>query len=402
MLFARTDIAYRPKPKPPVLLSMATLQQSNLQEPVLDKIFDVPLPESFLQGCLVQALSPEELAEKLANLEQPPCLKARIVGPANAPVILALGGISANRNPVDFENGSGQNALGWWRELFGVGCAIDTRAYRVLSFDFFPSDEWAKAFESRVTPELQAKAAKLVCEWIGVEILHAFIGASYGGMVGLHFAALFPNTLERLIVACAAHRPHPMGTAWRSIQRKMVRFGLDNGQPHQGLALARELGMTTYRTSQEFGQRFEKSEKIEKTEKRDNHPSLNGHPQQLIPEGSPPVLSYGVESYLEQRGQEFIHRMSPERYLCLSESIDLNDVNPQQIQVPVTLIGCRQDQLVPIEEMQSLQAQLSGPKTLHAFDSIYGHDAFLKEPKVLGHIFTQSLSHRLNPFPQAI
>ncbi|MBY0404581.1 MAG: alpha/beta fold hydrolase, partial [Cyanobacteria bacterium] len=291
---------------------------------------------------------------------------------------------------------------GWWRELFGPGCAIETRAYRVLSFDFFPSDEWAQVFQSRVTPELQAKAAKLVCEWIGVETLHAFIGASYGGMVGLHFAALFPNTLERLIVACAAHRPHPMGTAWRSIQRKMVRFGLDNGQPHQGLALARELGMTTYRTSQEFGQRFEKSEN------KDNLSSLKGHPQDLFPETSSPVLSYGVESYLEQRGQEFIHRMSPERYLCLSESIDLNDVNPQQIQVPVTLIGCRQDQLVPIEEMQTLQAQLSGPNTLHAFDSIYGHDAFLKEPKILGTIFTQSLSHPLKtlpqvkPFPQAV
>lgn len=338
MFLTRTDVGCRTK----------TAQKTESLAPVyygphVDLDLDIPLPESMLLDYGI--------------LKQSPAIRARIVGPQHAPAVFVLGGISANRNPADRVDGT----RGWWRELIGQGCAVDTRNFRVVSFDFFPSDELAQEAIQTITPNDQARLANLVCEALGIEKLHTFIGASYGGMVGLGFALLFPQKLERLVVACAAHRPHPMGTAWRSIQRKIVRFGIESGQPQKGISLARELGMTTYRTSKEFGERFDRTIQHEESG----------------------VYRFDVEHYLEHHGQEFVGRMTPERYLRLSESIDLHAVDPQHIQVPVTLIACRQDQLVPVEEVRLLHQQLAHPATRYEFDSVYGHDAFLKETQVI-------------------
>jgi homoserine O-acetyltransferase len=54
-------------------------------------------------------------------------------------------------------------------------------------------------------------------------------------------------------------------------------------------------------------------------------------------------------------------------------------VDPAQVRTPATLIGVREDQLVPFHDMQSLAARLAGPSRLIELNSIFGHDAFLKE-----------------------
>ena len=319
-----------------------------------DLELSVPLPAQFEWG--------------QQGLRQDTVIQARLVGPQHAPVILVLGGISANRHVCDL-SGPGNRQTGWWQGVTGPDCPIDTRRFRVLSFDFLPGDFLSDEGSSLepdlcVTPGDQARIAAFLCDYLRIEKLHAFVGASYGGMIALNFARLFPEKLERLVILCAAHRVHPMGVAWRSIQRKIVQLGLDTQQPERALSLARELGMTTYRTSQEFGSRF-----------------LNHH---------------DVQSYLENRGQEFIGKMSPARYLALSKSIDQHQVDPAEVQVPTTVIGFRQDQLVPVEDLRLLGQQL--PQLAHYFeaDSIYGHDAFLKEIPFLSDCLQQALNSALN------
>lgn len=287
-------------------------------------------------------------------------VKARLVGPKDAPVILALGGISANRHVCDSLSGE----AGWWQDFAGPGRVLDTQRYRILSFDFFPGDEHLGQAPVRITPQDQARIASVILNYFGLRKLHAFFGASYGGMVALSFAQLFPERVNCVAIVCAAHRPHPMGTAWRSIQRKIVRFGLETGQTDRGLSLARELGMTTYRTAGEFGARFAEE---------------------------------NVEAYLENRGQAFLGRMSPARYLSLSESIDLHAVDPGAIPVPVTLVGFTYDQLVPIAEVRALHAQLPNAIGCYEHDSIYGHDAFLKEIDFLTDIFRRVLTRENAP-----
>src|SRR5690349_16668649 len=56
-----------------------------------------------------------------------------LVGPADAPVVVALGGISASRH-VTSTNANA--APGWWEDIAGPGRAIDTTRVRVLGIDY--------------------------------------------------------------------------------------------------------------------------------------------------------------------------------------------------------------------------------------------------------------------------
>jgi homoserine O-acetyltransferase len=206
-------------------------------------------------------------------------------------------------------------------------------------------------------------------EALGIGRVHAFIGSSYGAMVALAFAARHPYALGRLVLLAGAHRPHPLATAQRSVQRGIVRLGQASGQSDQALALARQLAMTTYRGSEEFARRFT-----------------------AAPEYRDGRFHFPVEDYLEHAGRRFVERFDVERFLALSESIDLHDVTPEQVAAPATLIGFPSDRLVPLADLCELQRRLHGPATLEVVESPYGHDAFLKETDRLAPLLRDALA----------
>ena len=90
-----------------------------------------------------------------------------------------------------------------------------------------------------------------------------------------------------------------------------------------------------------------------------------------------------MEAYLNARGEDFAERFPPETFLCLSQAIDLHRIDPALVQVPTTLVGVTSDQLVPISQMRELSERITAPCNLFELDSIYGHDAFLKEVEAL-------------------
>ncbi|MGH7736125.1 MAG: alpha/beta fold hydrolase, partial [Gemmatimonadales bacterium] len=132
----------------------------------------------------------------------------RIVGTEGAPVVIALGGISAGRNVTALPDGT----PGWWDAFVGPGKPIDTTRYRVLCVD------WLDA-PSPISTEPQADAIVELLDHLRIDRLHAFIGSSYGGMVGLVFCVRHPARLTRHICISAAHESHPMATALRALQR---------------------------------------------------------------------------------------------------------------------------------------------------------------------------------------
>jgi homoserine O-acetyltransferase len=160
-----------------------------------------------------------------------------------------------------------------------------------------------------------------------------------------------------------------MSTAWRSVQRAIVRHAAEKGEGAEGLRLARALAMATYRSSEEFAQRFSRE------------------PQRV--DGK---FQFPVESYLLSRGDAYAATYIPEAFVCLSESIDLHRIDPSKVAVPVTLVGIREDQLVPISDMRELAKALGGPSELIELSSLYGHDAFLKEGAALKTVFSKALT----------
>jgi homoserine O-acetyltransferase len=101
---------------------------------------------------------------------------------------------------------------------------------------------------------------------------------------------------------------------------------------------------------------------------------------------------FPVEDYLEQAGRQFVARFDIDRYLALSESIDLHDVRPEQVPTRTTLIGTPSDRLVPLADLCELQRRLQGPASLEVIDSPYGHDAFLKESDRLAPLLREALA----------
>ena len=279
----------------------------------------------------------------------------RVYGPSsknkkNAPIIVIMGGISATRFIAD----GGRLGRGWWSTLVRDGGPIDTEKFQVIGLDFAPAVESDNRPDCITTFD-QAARLKALLDDQGIKKVAAIIGSSYGGMTALAFAQAYPERVGKLCVIGAAHKPYPIGVAWRGIQRRAVRLGIEAGRPKEGMKLARELAMTTYRTAEEFADRFDLEETATSPSKFD------------------------ICDYLGSRGDAFAELMDAQRFLALSESIDLHRVEPETIITPTLLMSAISDQLAPLTDMRELRDRLGGPSELFTFTSLFGHDAFLKE-----------------------
>jgi homoserine O-acetyltransferase len=241
----------------------------------------------------------------------------------------------------------------------------------VLGVDFTDGGRARDGRPARaVTTHDQARAIARALDAIGVDQAHAIVGASYGGMVALAFAELYPHRLERLVVISAPHEPHPMSTALRAVQRQIVELGLSTGETRRAMTIARGLAMTTYRSREEFAERF------------DTAPAEQG----------PGRATFPVEAYLRTHGERFAARWTAERFLALSLSIDLHRVDPRAIRTPTIVVAAEGDAIVPRAQLEALVSQLAGPAQLVDLASTRGHDAFLTEPDALGRILGRALS----------
>lgn len=342
------------------MTTMAFDAETTTLEPLCQEPADVRSPSDGARDLFVAIPAGFRLSsgERLGQ----PVVSARLHGRADGPLVVVAGGISSGR----FVHRTETNGLGWWYGAVAEAGPIDLKACRVLALDFAP--EAAEGAEPvTITTQDQARLLALVLDHLDAERVAAFVGCSYGGMVGLAFAELFPARLGRLIVVSAAHRAHPQATAWRGIQRRILQFAASVGRPEDGVALARELAMTTYRTPEEFSGRFE-----------DAVAGAVGEP-------------YPVCGYLTARGDAYRTHTTPARWLSLSDSIDRHRVTPEAITTPTFLIGFTSDRLVPIDDIRELAARLPNLWRLVEAPSLYGHDAFLKEDAFVGDILKDAL-----------
>jgi homoserine O-acetyltransferase len=297
------------------------------------------------------------------------CADFEIVGKYDRPVIAVLGGISATRHVTAGQSRCG----GWWQDVVGPGKAVDTDKCSVLSFDYI-----ARAADGQCARSIdQAHQLACVMDVAGIDELQTIVGASYGGMVALSFASLYPKRVGNLVIISAAHASHPMATALRAMQRRVVELGISTDRGRDALKIARGIAMTTYRTAEEFAVRFS---------------TQTGE--------SPSETSFPVEDYLMHCGERFANSFTPARFISLSLSLDLHHVVPEDVHVPATLVSIDSDTLVPPWQMRELASRLGGPSTLVELKSRFGHDAFLKEPRAMSQVIAASL--RSQPIAEGV
>ena len=302
-------------------------------------------------------------------------------GPADAPLIIALGGISAHRRTCSAEGN------GWWESQCGAGKTLDTQRFRVLGIDWLggcdqstrsneiqPSREarqslplpraagegkgWGQEFPTISTAD-QARALLLLLNRLGIRRVHLLVGASYGGNVAQHLAALLGDRLRKLVLLSAAHRPAQFGLGLRHIQRAILDLG---GQTPEALALARSLAVLCYRTTEGVEQRFAEDAS------RD-----------------------GVVGWLQHHGDTFSRRFDTAAYRCLGRSLDGHQIDPETIRAATTVFAVREDLTVPLSLLHEYVGRAGGNCQLVEISSVHGHDAFLKEEAAVSTILAAAL-----------
>ncbi len=293
------------------------------------------------------------------------------VGPAHAPTVV-LGGISAGRHLAPT---SAHPEPGWWKGVVQEGGALDPARRLLIGMDFLGGPCEGQVLRP-VTTHDQARALAAVLDHLGIAST-SLVGASYGGMVALAFAELFPGRVSKLVALGAAHRTHPMATALRTVQRAAATLGAETGHAARGLALARALAMTTYRSIDEFEARFS--------------------PFALTPGTPAPGESpsrFPVEEYLDSRGTAFARVFDTDRFLALSESIDLHGTRPGSLPADALVVSFDTDVLVPpwlVDELARRQGRSPVPHVI--IPSLFGHDGFLKETGEVARQITSGLTH---------
>lgn len=294
-------------------------------------------------------------------------LRWRWIGREHAPVVAVLGGISAHRTVATLD------ALaepGWWQAQVGTGRALDPQRVRVLGIDWLGRDG---DLDLPIDTADQADALAAVLDHLRIARLQALVGSSYGAMVGLSFAQRHPQRLAHLVAISGADRADPFAAAWRALQRQVLALG--NESP-AAIALARQLAMLSYRTAEEFAERFA-----------------------AAPQWQDGRLRVAAQDYLDAAGARFAATFPAVAYRRLSESIDAHRVDASSITTPTDLVAVAEDRLVPVRDLQRLHAQLGGASRLQVIHALAGHDGFLTEPEQIAQALRTALANPPDTLP---
>ena len=153
--------------------------------------------------------------------------------------------------------GSADAAGDWWEPLIGPGRALDTRRIGVLGAnllggrygstgpttpDLRTGRPFGRGFPAVSTRD-QARAQWALLDALGIGEAALVVGGSLGGMVALEVALIRPDSVRHVMPIAAPAATGPMAVAWNHLQVTLIeRLG------DEGLALARQLAMTTYRS----------------------------------------------------------------------------------------------------------------------------------------------------------
>jgi homoserine O-acetyltransferase len=286
--------------------------------------------------------------------------------------------------------GSADAAGDWWTPLIGEGRALDTRRYGVIcanllggrygttgptSFDPRTGLPYAAGFPS-ITTRDQARAQWRLLDALGIEDVALVTGGSLGGMVALEIGLDRPVAVAHVVPIAAPAATGAMAVAWNRIQVTLIdRLGLE------GLALARQLAMTTYRSEADFDERFGR---------------------RAEPDGTPSIVSY-----LDHQGDKIVDRFDAATYRVLVGAIDRHDVGVgrggttgalellARTGTRLTGIGIQDDILYGPTQVQTLVAaakEAGLDARYREIRSTKGHDAFLVEWDQLAELLREALS----------
>jgi homoserine O-acetyltransferase len=285
--------------------------------------------------------------------------------------------------------GSADAAGDWWTPLIGPGRALDTDRIGVLcanllggcygstgptSVDPATGLRWGTRFP-QPTARDEARVLWALADRIGIGSFALVTGGSMGGMIALEVALERPDRVGHAAAIASPSATGAMAVGWNHIQLELIdRLGWE------GLALARQLAMTTYRSEADFETRFGR------TVQHDGR--------------------YAISSYLDHQGTKLLERFDPDTYRVLVRVIDSHDIGRGRggsvealrafaaSGTGLTGVGITGDILYGPAQVHALldDAHAAGvDATYREVTTIKGHDAFLIEWDQLSAILADAL-----------
>ncbi len=314
--------------------------------------------------------------------------------PAGDNLVLIFTGLSPSAHAA---SSSADRSRGWWEGMIGPGHAIDTSRWFVVcvnslgscfgstgpaSVDPATGERYRLDFPALSVEDIAA-AGRAALDALGLPAPRVVLGPSLGGMSALAFALQFPEAAPNLALVSSALHALPFAIAIRSLQREAIRsdpawacgYYAPGREPVAGMRLARKIGMLSYRSPDEWRQRFGRA--------RVRHD---------VPRGAASFgIEFEVESYLEAHADRFVGKFDANCYLYLSHAMDLFDAADHgggdmetafsRLQVERALVlGVESDILFPSDQQRELATRLQGAGasvSATVLPSPQGHDSFL-------------------------
>jgi homoserine O-acetyltransferase len=286
--------------------------------------------------------------------------------------------------------GSADAAGDWWQPLIGPGDALDTDQVGVLcanlvgsrygstgptSLNAATGRPWDDDFPI-ISARDEARALWLLADELGIDQLALVTGGSLGGMVALEVALARPESVAHVAPIAAPAATGGLALAWNHIQLELIdRLGED------GLDLARQLAMTTYRSEADFDTRFGRDREADGR--------------------------FSVASYLDHQGQKLLARFDAATYRTLVRVMDGHDIGRDRGGIQASLrglgrsgsgltgVGIEGDILYGPGQVQALVDAATSVGVDAGYREIHspkGHDAFLTEWDQLGRLLAESLA----------
>ncbi len=298
------------------------------------------------------------------------------------------------------EAGPGQPTPGWWPGLIGEGRVLDPDEHFIIAPNVLggcrgstgpssPASDgrpYGSSFP-RLTIRDQVAAEAALLDVLGVDTLAAVVGGSMGGMRALEWATTYPGRVRR----CIAFATSAIATAdqigWATPQLYAIRgdAGFVGGDyypgpgPRNGLEVARQIAHATYRSAENFDDRFGAAPQL------GEEPSVGGR--------------YAVQSYLQHHGRTLVRRFDANSYVVLTDSMNSHDIGRGRGGVETALCRITAELTVAVVDSDRLFtpadgaviAQAPACRELTTIESPYGHDAFLIETHQVFDILARAL-----------
>jgi homoserine O-acetyltransferase len=298
---------------------------------------------------------------------------------------------------------SGSALVGsWWPEIFAPGAVLALEHDFVICINMLGSC-YGSTGPGSVDPETglvygpdfplisirdNVRAQAQLLDSLGIRRLRLVLGGSIGGMQALEWTIHEPDRIERAVIIAVAPLC-AMGLALNHLQRQAIQndpdwdggYYLPQRQPKQGLALARQIGMLSYKSGELLEERFGRN------------PNRNGEDPWALDDqgGGLGGGRFDIGGYLDHQGQRFIDRFDANAYLAILRTMDTWDPLRGgrsaeevfgRIKARLNFVGISSDWLFPAESVRGL-AETIGAAGVNAdyreMISAHGHDAFLAE-----------------------